>query len=825
MAPNICGIPFSLNRGAIPGKGHPVFSEIGQLSGVQASDWSWSALLVDLDNDSFRDLVVTNGYPRDITNLDFVAYKMAEMTRTAYTPEMQESFVAAIHQVEGIYLPNKFYRNAGDLTFDDRSFAWGFRDSSFSHGAAYGDLDNDGDLDLVIHNSQAPAWIMENTGTDKHYLRIQLKGPDENPFGFNTKVWVYTTHGVQMQEFHPVRGFQSSSEPFLHFGVDTLKVVDSVHVVWPDGRLTTVRQIRTNQVLELPYPNDIVSLKEPPKPQPLLADKDGPAYQHQESHFADFHVEPLLPQKYSQGGPGIAVGDVNGDGREDYFVGGAFKQPGTLFIQQPRGNYISRPIDTSPKFEEDMGCLFFDAEGDGDLDLFVASGGSEFKAGSPYYQDRLYLNDGSGVFSRDSLAVPPLATSASCVVAHDLEGDGDLDLFVGGWLQPQQYPTPGKSRVLENQGGTFKDITEEKFPGLSQVGRVTSALWTDVNEDGETDLFIVGEWMPLTIFLQREGRWNNATHSYQATFPDSLNTRSLKKTRGWWNSIHGGDFDQDGDTDYILGNLGLNSPLRTSIEEPVCLYVADFDKDGKKDPILCHFLEGKEAPFHPKDDLQKQVFNIRRQFSLYNDFAEAAWEDFFPETPGDSILTLKADLFESIFLEKTSPTTFSVHFLPIEAQFAPVFGILPLDLNADSFLDVLLTGNSYAPQPMTGEYDALNGLVLMGNGKGGFDALNLAESGFWVPGDGKSLVLTVSDNKPGLLAAENTGPVRHFAFPSHVNLKSESWSSHVPYVILEHPNGRREKRELYHGAGYLSQATRTLFFPESTQLLDTLSTQ
>ncbi len=814
---------LQVNRGIPPDSTHPVFSEVGQMAGVNATDWSWAPLLMDLDNDGYKDLVVSNGYPRDITNLDFVAYKVSEMTNKTYSSRIQQNLFSAIQQIDGAYIPNQVYRNQGELQFQNTSSQWGFVDSSYSHGTAYADFDLDGDLDLVFNNTYHPAFLYRNLSQGNNFIRVELKGPAPNPFGYGAKLQVFYQGNIQAQEFHPVRGFQSSQEPIIHFGLAKYELVDSLVVDWLDGKKSVLTNLRANQKVEISYQNaEVFQEASPEVPSPIfkaLSPKMLKGYTHKEVHFADFHIQPLLPQKYSQLGPGLAVGDVNRDGKEDLFVGGAFKQSGSLFIQKNGGGWNRIELEEGDAFTEDMGCLLFDSDGDGDKDLYVASGGNEFPQGSKYYQDRLYLNDGSGEFSLDTLALPVLNSSSSCVLGEDIDQDGDLDLFVGGRLRPQAYPEPGFSQILENREGKFADITETYFPGLRKIGRVSSALWSDANGDGQKDLWVLGEWMPIELFVNKGKRWERITEQAEVLFPGDTLYRSLSKTVGWWNSISGGDFDRDGDIDYVLGNFGLNSVLKSTPEEPVSLYVADFNGDGKKDPILCHYLKGKEAPFHFKDDLEKQLVDIKKLFPYYEDYAIAGWREFYPDFPSDSVEVWRIDVFQSLYLENMGSLTFKAHYLPKEAQIAPIFGSMVEDLDLDGNLDLLLTGNLLGAETSTGAYDAFNGLALMGNGEGSFEVLSMQESGWYVPGEGKSLVSLYIEAQRMAFAAENNGPLHLFqnrVLGKHIVMTVDD---NIPYIWLEHSDKKVEKREIYRGSGYLSQSSSLLHLgPEIEQV-------
>ncbi len=804
---------LQLNRGISP-TGIPAFSEIGQMLGIHSTDWSWSVLGVDLDNDSDKDLMITNGYPRDITNLDFVAYKMSELTQANYDPQMNQAFVHAINSIEGAYLPNYLFENTGELSFQDQSEKWGFTHPSFSHGAAVGDLDNDGDLDVVITNTKDPAFIYENTLNEKsdyHYIRIQLQGPEGNSMGLGSKITIYHDSVKQFSEFSTYRGFQSSVEPISHFGLGTSTFIDSLIIIWPDNRIERQYNIPADQKIIVTYTaSEFSSTDNHPDIDSSLFvpthDILNLIFKHQEQHYADFKIQPLIPHKFSQAGPGITSGDINGDQLEDIFVGGAFDQSGQIFIQQPDHTFLSNKLSEGTSYEEDMGSLFFDADNDGDTDLYVVSGGSEFKEGSEYYQDRIYKNNGNGKLVLDDSALPKSYTSGSCVVGNDIDQDGDVDLFIGGKLTPNSYPQPGRSVILQNMGGSFRDITEEVCPGLQDIGMVNAAIWSDINTDGKKDLIVVGEWMAITIFINEGEMFTNKTNEARCHFTELNTTSTLAQTVGWWNSITGADIDQDGDIDYILGNLGLNTPLKTSFEEPVSLYVNDFNMDDRQDPILCHYLEGKEVPYHPKDDMVQQMYTLRKITPSYTDYAQATWKDLFPSEVIDYAKVYRAHTFESVYLENKGNLEFELSPLPKEAQMSPVFGIEILDTNQDTYPDVLLSGNSYATETMSGRYDAFQGMVLLGNGHGQFLPCSLTKSGWYLPNDEKGLITIPVSNRPHMIAVSNNDTLKSFSLRSSSQLTWMPLDPSIQSVNINYENGKQELKEIYLGSGYLSHS-------------------
>lgn len=797
------------NNGNRPGTNHPFFSEIGRFAGIQATDWSWSALFADYDNDGKRDLMITNGYPKDITNRDFVVYRMAQYQQQIQSGNLDNApTVQALKEVEGAHVPNYLFKNNGDLTFKNQSESWGFDKPSFSNGAAYVDLDNDGDLDLIINNIDHEAFVYKNNSEklpDHHYLRVKLSGRKENPYGFGTKVTVYTNIEKQFIEHSPYRGYQSTVENTLHFGLGKTKKVDSIRVVWPDNKTQLLTNISADQVLKLEYDKASVIQKiNPILPKPLFQEVShalGIHYTHQEELYIDFKVQPLLPHLLSQNGPGITVGDINGDGLEDFYIGGAFRHYGSFFVQDTQGKFIEKPLTKDQKFEEDMGSLFFDADGDADLDLYIVSGSSEFPIDSKYYQDRLYLNDGKGNFKQDLSALPMNTTSGSSVNAVDFDKDGDVDLFIGGRLTPGQYPTSPKSSILRNDHGKFTDITAQVCPELNSIGMVTSSVWTDFDHDGWMDLILAGEWMPLTFLKNTKGKFANITASV-----------GLTNTTGWWNSISSGDFDEDGDTDYVFGNVGLNSEERPSSTKPLTMFAKDFDKSGTMDPVIFRYTGENLYPIHPRDEMTSQMNFLKKRFVYYGDYAKAEMKDIFKKDELKDARKLICEEMGSVLLENQGNGKFKMKALPIAAQLGPVYGILTADYNADGHQDLLLTGNSYAPESISGRLDAFHGLLLLGNGKGNFSPVSAATSGFLVEGDGKGLAeLNLADGNKLVISAQNNDKLKVF-FSQNKEKNLIKIRPHADEIRAEiiFKDGKKRIQECSYGSGYLSQSSRVL---------------
>ena len=746
---------LQVNGGKAP-DGRMIFSEIGQLAGVSATDWSWSPLLADLDNDGWRDLFITNGYLRDITDLDFVSFNDQFAQAGGRTPEEINQYLRQeAPKMPSIEKPNRFFRNRHDLAFDDVTATWFGTETSLSNGSAYADLDRDGDLDLIVNNINKDAYILQNNTVNRHFVQLKLQGPAQNPFGLGADVALYSNGMTQTYHQAVTRGYQSSSDYIIHFGLGLANHVDSLRIVWSDGKSQTQKNLPIDRLVPLAYRQAQPTPAQPQITQPtLLTDithSSGVQFTHQEESYLDYNQEPLLPHKFSQQGPKLATGDVNGDGLEDLFVGGAFRHYGKLLLQTPAGRFVEKAYtdEIQPKDEEDIGALLFDADGDRDNDLYIVSGSNEYYDGSAYYQDRLYLNDGKGKFTLAVDRLPPIRHSGSCVIAVDFDKDGDLDLFRGGRLRALQYPMPGKSYLLKNEQGHFRDVTDKLAPALRLVGMVTDAVWTDLDRDSWPDLIVVGEMMPITVFKNNQG---TLAH---------LPVKSLDGSEGFWNCIQAGDFDHDGDSDFVLGNMGLNSRYRVSPNQPMRVYSGDYDGNGRLDAIATYYLQGVEYPIASRDELGRQLPLIKKQFTNYALYAEAQLTNLLPPEKQQSSTVLRACQQQSIILENTGGS-FRLRPLPSLAQWGPIQSLLVDDIDRDGHLDVLAVGNAYEAESVAGQYDALVGLMLKGNGKGEFRSLLFSQSGFLADGDCKSIVgLNRAANRLFVVSA-NKGPLRLF---------------------------------------------------------------
>lgn len=792
--------------------GDGTFSDIAFLSGVSSTDWSWSPLFADFDNDGDKDLMVTNGFYRDLGDLDYIHYQSRLNNPMGNQAAKRKEKLKAVKELATIPLNDYLFENNNDLTFTKRSQDWGFKEPGFSNGACYADLDNDGDLDLVINQFNSTPKIYRNNSNallKNNYIALKLTGQKPNLQALVAKVFVYAKDQHQMQELNPYRGFESSMEPILHFGLGKNNEADSIKVIWPDGAILSKYKVKANAIVDLIYDNTSIIIDSSLEQDLFNKKINAPLFTeitgtkglnklHIENDFVDFKIQPLLPHMHSKNGPGITVGDINGDGVDDFYMGAASGSDGSFFIQDKQGNFVEKKLMKDTLYE-DMGVLLFDADGDKDLDLYVVSGGSDNNEETAMQQDRLYNNDGKGNFTINVNALPATKASGSCVIACDYDKDGDLDLFVGGRVVPGSYPASPKSYLLKNNGGKFLDVAAAELPMQGRIGMVTSALWTDYDNDGWVDLMLAGEFMPITFIKNLNGK---LIHYSPFT---------IHHSSGWWNSITAGDFDEDGDIDYVIGNLGLNTRHKATPTQPLCIYAKDFDKNGRLDPVMCYYVQGKNYIYPTRDEMIKQMPAMRGRFQTYKDFASVTFEESFTKAELSDAYIVKSECFESSYLKNLGNGKFERTALPVQCQFAPLFGMLTADYNHDGHLDVLLTGNSYETEVSTGAYDAFTGLVLAGNGKGQFTVLNANNTGFKVDGDAKGMAqLFTANHNLLVLSAINNGPLKTYQQLNKGVLVEVNTSDQ--YAIVQKKDGKKYRQEFYWGNSYLSNASRKLMF-------------
>jgi|GEM_PF-13350 ligand-binding sensor domain-containing protein len=713
--------------------GNGTFSEIGQLSGISNTDWSWSPLFADYDNDGWKDLFVTNGYARDFTNMDFMKY-MSDFLNDKRL--MRKDVYNLVQQMPSSQIKSYFFKNNGDLTFTNTTAPWGITQSSNSNGAAYADLDNDGDLDLVVNNVNQPAFIYQNETNkqlNNHYLQLKLEGAGKNTQGIGAKVSIYVKNKMQYLEQMLSCGFQSSVSPILHFGLGKDTQVDSLCIVWPLGKMQVIKNVKADQLLTLNEKDAVNRYQIPKAVKPIFTEVQSPVINNQEkNNINDFKRQPLMVNPLSFSGPCITKGDVNGDGLEDVYVGGSNGKPGIIYIQQADGKFTIKP---EPAFEadkksSDADAVFFDANGDGKPDLYVCSGGYDnYSPDDPLLQDRLYLNDGNGNFTKAKNALPIMRSSKSCVRVADINADGHPDLFVGGRVIPGRYPETPSSYILINDGkGHFTDQTESFNPQLKHIGMVTDAAWVDMNGDKKPDLVLVGEWMPVTVMINTNGKLINSTNDYFD-----------KPNSGWWNKILVADFNHDGHPDLIVGNQGLNTQCKASVKEPAEMYYKDFDANGTIDPFLCFYIQHKSYPYVTRDELLEQMNMMRSRFPDYNSYADATITGIFTAPQLKGAGHLQADNLATTCFLSDAKGKLHESALPLQVQFSPVFTITALDYDHDGNQDLLLCGNINRARLRFGKYDANYGILLKGDGKGHFQYIPQAQSGFKLWGDVRSV--------------------------------------------------------------------------------------
>lgn len=800
---------LQLNQGMLGENEEPLFSEISLLSGVSATDWSWTPLVADFNNDGFKDIIITNGFPKDVTDHDFVDYK-ADAARFA----SKEMMLKMIPEIKS---KNCGFLNRGDLSFENVTDSWGLDEVSFSNGAAYSDLDNDGDLDLVINNIDSPPFIYRNNNANinSNFIQITLVGEAPNIQALGTKIIVRNGDQLLTYVHSPFRGYLSTHTQKAHIGLGELKKIEKIEVYWPDGRMSTLNEVDINTELDLYQKeageNDVIQSKQ----ATILHIDTSFIFRHEEDDYVDYNVQPLLPHKLSEYGPGLSVADVDNNGLEDIYVSGPTFHHGRFLMQYDANEFTERVFVDNDSDMEELGTLFFDADGDSDLDMYIVSGSYEKKSNDSILIDRLYEYD-NGTFIVRPSALPNILHNGLNVKAADFDRDGDLDLVVGGRIKHGQFPEALNSYLYQNnsdaQSISFSNVTNQLANTLLDIGMVTDMLWTDFNQDGWVDLIVLAEFSELIFLENKKGTL------------EKISVAGTKNKKGFWNSIQGADLDNDGDIDYVLGNRGLNQFNPITAEFPFRFYVSDFDRNGSTDVLPFSYFKNRENeyeefPFMSRLDFTKEINSARRKFQSFESYSTATKEQVIPDS-----LMADTDIYEANYvytsiLRNQGEAGFSLEALPTEAQLAPVYGSQLHDLNDDGWLDIILVGNDYGNEIFFGRQDALNGVCLLSNQNGSYDALLPGESGYLIPGNAKSIAKIFTGNQLNFVTGENRGPISLH----HTSSVPEDmlWTpERDDFIITYMQNDHKVTQELYYGSGFLSQSSRKITIPSNvTEIL------
>jgi len=820
---------LQLNNGINPNTKLPIFSEIGMLSGISETDWSWSTLFGDFDNDGWNDLFISNGFPKDILDKDFSDFRNS--SGKYYTTKL------LLKSIPEVKTRNFIFKNNKDFKFIDMSKSWGIDLPSHSHGAAYGDLDNDGDLDLVINNVNDNASIIKNLldkkELKKNYIRFLLNGKKNNTPLQGSTVTIFSNGMIQKQILMPQRGYLSQSENIIHFGLGNNNFVDSIKVKWPGNKIETFYdfeannqyEILKNKPIKLPTKNKSFKLFKEVSLEYNILHKD------KDIDFDDFDYQPTLPKKFSQNGPSLAVSDINNDGYEDLFVSGSSKSEETIFFQDKNDKFFKKTMNLKNDIdliEEDTAIYFFDVENDGDMDLYIVRGSNQFPEKSRYYKDALWLNDGNANFSNFSDVLPIKNSNGTTVKGADFDNDGDIDLFVGGGVKPSNYPLSDETYLLENLSTLneiiFKNSTS-KIIKSSSFGIVKDAIWTDFNNDNLLDLIILSEWSHIRFFKNEKGNLKE------------IKSSGIENYSGWWNSITPSDIDNDGDLDYLIGNFGSNTLFKADFNQPISLFSKDFDNNGSMENIISFYSSDsignkKKYIYHVLEDIVKLYPNLRKSFNSHGLYGEATSEDVFDKIDLSNSIILNSNFLKTAWIENLGNNKFKINDLPSQAQFSPIYGILKTDTNGDEYDDFILVGNNFGVEPNQGRLDAINGLVLENTGNKKFKILELPNTNFFIPGDAKGIVNITNKNNILKIISQNRDSLKVFKFLNFDDKKLINWESNDFKCNINYLNGSTKVMYRIDNNTYKSQSTENFtvnkkvesvdFFSNSNELLRTI---